>query len=175
MEAGLKGRVKHTALAAMSKKLFWQSHLLLIWFLREKHLQMLVVMSWSKTRSIKSAKGCQEILKTLLALSNYLHSLSYWFSHGGYESLLLPSNKEAGELMNPLNRRSFMQNVNSCWLKWIFKFSLFFLIADSPGLISHRPLCFCVGWIFLGHSSPPHTKGTGGEGMHFSATAQSLR
>lgn len=87
---------------------------------------MLVVKSWRKTRSIKSAKGCWEILKTLLALSNYVHSQSYWFSHGGYESLLLPSNKEAGELMNPLNRRSFMQNVNSCWLKWIFKFSLFF-------------------------------------------------
>lgn len=53
---------------------------------------------------------CLWILKTLLALSNYVRSLSYRFAHGGYESLLLACNQGAGELMNPLDRSSFMKN-----------------------------------------------------------------
>lgn len=147
MEASLKGRAAHTALTAISKKL--QTFLTVspvAGLISSRRAAANVGCHVVKQNKInQTCKCCQEILKTLLASSNYVHSQSHWFTHGGYESLLLPSNKEAGELMKPLNRRSFMQTVNSCWLKWIFKFSLFFLIAASPGLISHRPLCFCLG------------------------------
>lgn len=61
-------------------------------------------------RSCKSWMSCLWIPKTLLSWSTYAHSLSYWLAHGGYESLLLACNQEAGELMNPLARSSFLHN-----------------------------------------------------------------